>query len=195
MAFSNELEILAKNFQGISDWQMKKRRILPFKKRREPGRCIEMIDFLQSNKPGDGNGFTGDSVPTMIDQAMRQLSPLTHTANMGIYANAMSPFHLPYRRQSQSRNPHLLHLINQTYHTGHAQGIEGFQSPLKIFHLICFKLEWQLASDTKHEHNRAASDICGAKVFLTGSYLPTFKLFDALNPPLSLCIRSLWALV
>ena len=111
---------------------------------------------------------------------MRQLSPLTHTANMGIYGNAMSPFHLPYRRQSQSRNPHLLHLINQTYHTGHAQGIEGFQSPLKIFHLICFKLEWQLASDTKHEHNRAASDICGAKVFLTGSYLPTFKLFDAL---------------
>ena len=59
------------------------------------------------------------------DQALRQPSPLAHTANMSTYGNSMLPFHLPSGRQSQSRDPHLLHLINQAYHAGHDQGMDS----------------------------------------------------------------------
>ena len=80
----------------------------------------------RSSEPSDGDALTKESVRMMIDQAMRQSSPLAHTANMGIYDNPMSPFHLPFGQQSQSRNPHLLNLTNQAYHTGHDQGMGGF---------------------------------------------------------------------
>ncbi len=80
----------------------------------------------RSSEPSDGDALTKESVRMMIDQALIQSSPLAHTANMGIYDNPMSPFHLPFGRQSQSRNPHLLNLINQAYHTGHDQGMGGF---------------------------------------------------------------------